>query len=140
MPSQLHKHRTYDEDELGSVTEYLCHDACHDLSIALAVRFSHDSILLIKDKDGFPVHSALYLGSIDSTIDGNGVATKESMIQDWSDRLGQPATASEVGVEDLALLSGIDEDSVSFVLGEFDLIAEFIISEVIGFGLDPTGP
>ena len=82
VPSQIHKHRTYDEDELGNVTEYLCHDACHDLSIALAVRFSHDSILLIKDKDGFPVHSALYLGSIDSTIDGNGVATKESMIQD----------------------------------------------------------
>lgn len=111
--------------DLYSSVSMLNHDACHDLSIALAEASNHDSILLFTDDVGLPIHSALFSKEKSLILDGNGINKVKEALKHWKHIAGATRTRA-IAIEDLAMFSDPSEDQVDYVISEFNKIADFI--------------
>lgn len=113
-----------DEGIYNSIS-YLCHDACHDLSIVLADAFEYDSILMLTDNMGIPVHSGLYLESRSLILDGNGIHCANDALAHWK-HIGYASAMKTVKIEDLAFFSDPDDFQCEIVVSHFNLIADYV--------------
>lgn len=113
---------------IESAVMELAHGACHTLTTALSGALGLDSVLIITDTSGMPVHSGLYQRERGLIFDANGAHRIEDSLIFWSRLAGSKCAATEMDVDDLCSLSGCDEDEAAIALEDFDLIAGFIQS------------
>lgn len=124
---------TYSERSanIESAVMELAHGSCHALTLALVAEFELETVLVIRDRAGKPVHSAIHNPDEMLILDANGVHSIEDDLAFWSQLTGQICTASVEEAEMIEAIYSCDEDEMALALEDFDMIAEFAQNEII---------
>lgn len=124
---------TYSETSanIESAVMELAHGSCHALTLALAEALGLDTVLIIRDRAGMPVHSAIHDEDEALILDANGVHRVEDALSFWSQLAGSPCRANAEDPEMLEAFYDCDEDERALAMEDFDLIAAFAQEESI---------
>lgn len=117
---------------IESAVMELAHGSCHILTVALSDALDLNSALVIRDTSGMPIHSGLHNSKLGLILDANGVHKIEDALKFWGSLAKKECYAAQIDVDDLYSLCSFDEDDAQMALDDFDLIADFIESEIIG--------